>query len=108
MKFNILVKKVECWVCGQKKHFIVISTNGMLCKKCYAKETKFLYNILLDIFSTDPAKWDYSQDMLKTFRKQKILVLKKVIKSHYEASQYKGEYLKDITNIIKSLQNQNT
>lgn len=37
-KTNFSLKSIECWLCGELKHKVVLTKNhGVLCKKCYRK-----------------------------------------------------------------------
>lgn len=86
------------------KHLLIESSNQLLCKTCYDKETKFLFEIFQDILDNSYSCFGYTTDQINHFKTFNLEKLKILIYHHFTVvkDHYIGNFTDEILQIIKS------
>ncbi|KKM99017.1 hypothetical protein LCGC14_1152080 [marine sediment metagenome] len=94
MKIKLFRKKEECYSCMDVKHLLIKSRNQLLCKICYRKELKFLFEIFEDILDNFYTCFGYTTEQMNQFRAFNLGQLKTLIYHHFTISKdhYIGSY----------------
>ena len=68
MKIKLFRKKEKCYYCMEMKSILVKSAHELICRDCYRKEVKILFEIFKDILKYHKAFFNYSQDQIDYFQ----------------------------------------
>ncbi|KKM83844.1 hypothetical protein LCGC14_1305200 [marine sediment metagenome] len=83
MNKKINENKTECFNCSTPKHLLYSVSPKLLCKRCYSKYRRYLFELFTDILKNSKTRWVYSNEQIKYFKSYSLTELKYLIQCHF-------------------------